>query len=48
MENLAGNHEFHGVFQSTPMIAFKRSKNVQEIIGGHTVKQETGSICLVV
>ena len=22
------------------MIAFKRSKNLQEIVGGHTVKQE--------
>ena len=33
------NIKFHGVFQSTPMTAFKRSKNLQEIIGGHTVKQ---------
>ena len=33
------NTEFHGVFQATPMIAFKRSRNLQEIIGGHTVKQ---------
>ena len=33
------NTAFHGVFQVTPMIAFKRSKNLQEIIGGHTVKQ---------
>ena len=33
------NTEFHGAFQATPMIAFKRSKNLQEIIGGHTVKQ---------
>ena len=33
------NTEFHGVFQATPMIAFKHSKNLQEIIGGHTVKQ---------
>ena len=33
------NTEFHGVFQATPMIAFKRSKNLQDIIGGHTVKQ---------
>ena len=31
--------EFHGVLRATPMIAFKRSKNLQEIIGGHTVKQ---------
>ena len=36
---LQTNSEFHGVFQATPMIAFKRSKNLQEIIGGHTVKQ---------
>ena len=33
------NTEFHGVFQATLMIAFKRSRNLQEIIGGHTVKQ---------
>ena len=33
------NTKFHGVFQATPMIAFKRSKNLQEIIAGHTVKQ---------
>ena len=33
------NTEFHRVFQGTPMIAFKRSKNLQEIIGSHTVKQ---------
>ena len=33
------SNEFHGVFQATPMIAFKRSQNLQEIIGGHTVKQ---------
>ena len=32
------NTEFHGVFQSKPMIGFKRSKNPQEIIGSHTVK----------
>ena len=33
------NTEFHGIFQATPMITFKRSKNFQEIIGGHTAKQ---------
>ena len=33
------NTEFHGVFQATPMIAFKRCKNFQEIFGGHTVRQ---------
>ena len=33
------NTEFHRVFKDTPMMAFKRSKNLQEIIGGHTVKQ---------
>ena len=33
------NTEFHGVFQATPMIVFKRSKNLQEIVGGHTGKQ---------
>ena len=33
------NTEFHGVFQSTPMIAFKCSKNLQDIIAGHTVRQ---------
>ena len=33
------NTEFHGVFKDTPMIAFRCNKNLQEIIGGHTVKQ---------
>ena len=33
------NAKLHGVFQVTPVIAFKHSKNLQEIIGGHTVKQ---------
>ena len=33
------NTEFHGIFQATAMIAFKRSQNLQAIIGGHTVKQ---------
>ena len=33
------NTGFHGLFQTKPIIAFKRSKNLQEIIGGHTVKQ---------
>ena len=33
------NNKFHGLFQATPMIAFKLIKNLQEIIGGHTVKQ---------
>ena len=33
------NTEFHGVFQATLMIAFKCSQNLQEIMGGHTVKQ---------
>ena len=33
------NTEFHEVCKATPIIAFKRSKNLQEIIGGHTVKQ---------
>ena len=33
------NTEFHGKFQTKPMIAFKRSKNLQEIIGGYTFKQ---------
>ena len=31
--------EFHGVFQATPVTAFKRSKNLQGIIGGHTFRQ---------
>ena len=34
------NTELHGVFQATPMIALKRSKNLQEIIRSHTVKQK--------
>ena len=33
------NNKFHRVFKDTHIIAFKRSKNLQEIIGGHTVKQ---------
>ena len=33
------NTELHKIFQATPMIAFKCSQNLQEIIGGHTVKQ---------
>ena len=33
------NIKFHRVFKASPMISFKRSKNFQEIIGGHTVKQ---------
>ena len=33
------NNEFHRVFKDIPMIAFKRSKNLQEITGSHTVKQ---------
>ena len=33
------NTDFHRVFKDTPKIAFKRSKNLQEIIGGHIVKQ---------
>ena len=33
------NTEFHRVFQATPIIAFKHSKFLQEIVGGHTVKQ---------
>ena len=33
------NTKFHGVFQATSMIPFKSSKNLQEIIEGHTVKE---------
>ena len=33
------NTEFDGVFQTKSMVAFKLSKNLQEIVGGHTVKQ---------
>ena len=33
------NTQFHAVFQTKPMIAFKCSKNPQEIVGGHSVKQ---------
>ena len=32
------NTKFHRVFQATSMITFKRSKNLQEIIWGQTVK----------
>ena len=34
------NTEFQGVFQTTPILAFKCGKNLQEIIEDHTVKQE--------
>ena len=33
------NTDFHQVFQDTPMMAFTRSKNLQDIIGGHTVQR---------
>ena len=33
------NTKFHRVFKDTPIIAFKRSRNLKEIIGGHIVKQ---------
>ena len=33
------NAEFHGVFQTKPMIALKLSRNLEWVIGGHTVKQ---------
>ena len=33
------NTEFHRVSQAALMITFKQSKNLLEIIGGHTVKQ---------
>ena len=34
------NTKFHRVFHATPMITFKHSKNLQEIIRGHTVIPE--------
>ena len=34
------NTEFHGVFQSKSIIAFKRNKNLYEIIGGHRASKE--------
>ena len=33
------NNEFHGVFQTKLMTVFKRSKNLQEILGANTFKQ---------
>ena len=52
------NTELHRVFKDTPMTAFKCSKNLQEIIGDHTVKQGkvfkknltrlNGNLCLAV
>ena len=33
------NTQFHAVFQTKPMIAFKCRKNLQEIVAGHSVKQ---------
>ena len=32
------NPELQGTFQNNPFVAFKRNKNLQEIIGGHTIK----------
>ena len=32
------NTEFHNVFDKTPTIAFKRNKNIQELIGGNLIK----------
>ena len=26
------------IFQNNPFVAYKRNKNLQEIIGGHTIK----------
>ena len=34
------NTELQRVFKDTPMIAFKRSKNLQEIVGGHKGNKE--------
>ena len=33
------SNEFHGVFQTKLMTVFKRSKNLQEILGANTFKQ---------
>ena len=33
------NTKFYRVFQATQMIVLKRSKNLQQTIGGHTVKK---------
>ena len=32
------NPKLQESFQNNPLVAFKRNKNLQEIIGGHTVK----------
>ena len=32
------NPEFHNVFVNKPTIAFKRNKNIQDLIGGHLIK----------
>ena len=32
------NPKLQETFQSNPFVAFKRNKNLQEIIGGHTIK----------
>ena len=37
------NPELQETFQNNPFAAFKRNKNSQEIIGGHTIKN--GKVC---
>ena len=32
------NLDWQETFQTPPFVAFKRNKNLQEIIGGHTIK----------
>ena len=32
------NLELQETFQNNPSVAFKRNRNLQEIIGGHTIK----------
>ena len=37
---LQTNTEFHGVFQTKSIIAFKRNKNLYEVAGGHRASKE--------
>ena len=34
------NPELRGTFQKNPLVVFKRNRSLQEIIGGHTIKNE--------
>ena len=37
---LQTNPRLEGLFQNNPFVSYKRNKNLQEIIGGHSIKNE--------